>query len=345
MGEKSLITQSKIAELAGVSRSTVERVLNNRGDVNEETRKRILEIAQKHDYQPNRAGQTLVIRQKNITIGCIIIEADNPFYAELNKGIEEKAKEFQTYGIKVIVRKAPFAAEAQIKEIDYLLEQNINALVIQPIVNAPVTDKIKSLEEKGIPVVTMNTDIPDHDSQFCYVGNDFYLCGKTAANLMTLFTGGKCNIGIITGFANAKSHYDRIDGFKDYIKDYPNMKVIDVVENQDDDLESYHITKELIEKHPEIDAIFIVAGGVYGAGRAIKSFSNRHFKTISFDEMPETRKLVKDGTILATICQQPVRQGELAMSVLFDYFVDGKKPDDNRVYTDIQIKVAANIDQ
>ena len=340
-----MITQSKIAELAGVSRSTVERVLNNRGDVNEDTRKRILEIAKKFDYQPNRAGQTLVIRQKNITIGCIIIEADNPFYAELNKGIEAKAKEFATYGIKVIVRKAPFAAEAQIKEIDYLLGQDINALVIQPIVNAPVTEKLKALEEKGIPVVTMNTDIPNHDSQFCYVGNDFYLCGKTAANLMTMFTGAQCNVGIITGFANAKSHYDRIDGFKDYIKDYPNMKIVDVAENQDDDLESYHITKKMIEEHPDIDAMFIVAGGVNGAGKAIKSFKDREIRTISFDDMPETRKLVKDGTILATICQQPIRQGELALAVLFDYFVDGKKPENNRIYTDIQIKVKANIDQ
>jgi len=340
-----LITQSKIAKLAGVSRSTVERVLNNRGDVSDATRERILEIAKNFDYQPNRAGQTLVIRQKKLTIGCIIIEAANPFYAELNKGIEEKAKEFQSYGIKVLVRKAPFTATDQIREIDSLLKENINALVIQPIVNDPITEKLKALEDKGIPVVTMNTDIPDHDSQFCYVGNDFHLCGMTAANIMALITGGKCKVGIITGFSSAKSHYDRIDGFKDYIKAFPGMEVIDIAENQDDDLESYYVTKTMLEKHPEIDAMFLVAGGVHGAGRAIRSFTDRRIRTVSFDDMPETRKLVKDGIIQATICQQPVRQGKMALSVLFDYFVEGKKPENNRIYTDIQIKVRANIDQ
>jgi LacI family transcriptional regulator len=66
---------------------------------------------------------------------------------------------------------------------------------------------------------------------------------------------------------------------------------------------------------------------------------------ISFDDLPETRRLVKDGVILATICQQPVRQGRMALSVLFDYFVEGKRPVTDHLYTDILIKVRANIDQ
>ncbi len=340
-----MVTQSRIAELAGVSRSTVERVLNNRGGVNNDTKDKVLEIAKLLDYHPNRAGQTLVIRQKKLTIGCILIESDNLFYAELNKGIEEKAFEFQTYGLTVLVRKVPFTAADQLREIDSLLKENINALVIQPIVNEPITEKLMALEAEGFPVVTMNTDIPDHNSQFCYVGNDFHLCGMTAANIMLLVTGGKCNVGIVTGFSNAKSHYDRIAGFRDFIKDRPGMKVIDVAENQDDDLESYHITKTMLEKHPEIDSMFLVAGGVHGAGRAIKTFPDRKIRTISFDDLPETRKLVRDGTILATICQQPIRQGKMALSVLFDYFVEGRRPEMNRLYTDIQIKVKANIDQ
>ena len=66
--------------------------------------------------------------------------------------------------------------------------------------------------------------------------------------------------------------------------------------------------------------------------------------TISFDDLPTTRDLVKKGIITATICQQPIRQGKMAMSVLFDYLIEGKAPVNNRLYTDIQIKLAANID-
>ncbi len=338
-----MVTQSKIAELAGVSRSTVERVLNNRGDVNSSTRKKVMEIARLLDYHPNRAGQTLAIKQKNLKIGCIIIEAVNPFYTELNKGIEEKAEEYQTYGITVIVRKALFTREDQLREIGELLEENINALVIQPIDDESVTEKLRELEAQGILVITLNTDIPDHNFQFCYVGNDFHLCGMTAANILYLVTGGVCNVGIVTGFSGAKSHYDRIKGFREFIGDYPEMRVTDIVENQDNDLEAYYVTKTMLETHPEINAVFIVAGGVSGVCRAIRDFPERKLSVISFDDLPETRRLVNEGAIVATICQQPVRQGKMAMSVLFDYFIEGKRPKSNRLYTDILIKVKANI--
>ncbi len=340
-----MATQRRIAELAGVSRSTVERVINNRGDVSSATRDKVLEIARLLDYHPNRAGQTLAIKQKKLTIGCMIIESDNPFYTELGRGIEDKAEEYQTYGITVLIRKTPFTEEDQIREIDSLLNDNINALVIQPVSSSLITEKIRELEADGIPVVTMNTDIPDHYSQFCYVGNDFHLCGKTAANIMALVTGESCGIGIVTGFSDAKSHYDRVDGFMDYIRDCPGMRVITVMENRDDDLESYQVTKTMLEENPDIDALFLVAGGVQGAGRAIREYPERKVSVISFDDLPETRRLVKDGVILATICQQPVRQGRMALSVLFDYFVEGKRPVTDHLYTDILIKVRANIDQ
>lgn len=342
-----MITQSQIAEIAGVSRSTVGRVLNNCEDVNEETRRKVTDIIEKMNYHPNRAGKALVIKQKHIKIGCIIIQADNPFYAELNKGIQEKAEEFKTYGIDVILERVVFKAEEQIRKIDELLKQNITALVIQPTIEASIAEKLREVENSGIPIVTVNTDLPNFHSTFCYVGNDFYLCGKTAANLMEMITGASCRIGIITGFSNAKSHSDRINGFQDYIQNVPGMSVAAVAENMDDEMESYFVTKTMLNEHPDINAMFLVAGGVHGAGGAIKNIQeeqHRSIKTISFDDVPTTRKLVKDGTIQATICQQPIRQGQMALSVLFDYFVDGKLPDSKRLYTDIQIKIPANIE-
>ena len=85
-----MITQKQIAELAGVSRGTVDRVLNRRGEVSEDTKNKVLTIVKALNYKPNRAGKSLVISQKNIKIGCIMIQADNPFYTELNQGIQKK---------------------------------------------------------------------------------------------------------------------------------------------------------------------------------------------------------------------------------------------------------------
>jgi LacI family transcriptional regulator len=339
-----MVTQKKIAELVGVSRGTVDRVLNNRGDVSPETREKILEIAKMMDYTPNRAGKTLVIRQKNLKIGCIIIHADNPFYRDLNQGIQEKAEEYKSYGIKVIIKYAVFEAESQIEKIDELLAEGINGLVIQPANESILSEKLKQVADSGIPVVTMNTDLGGFD-RFCYIGNDFYTCGKTAANLMDLTTSGPCNIGIITGFSKAKSHSDRIEGFRDYIKDLSRFRIIDIRENHDDELESYKVTTAMLNEHPEINAVFIVAGGVNGAGRALKEFqASRLIRAISFDDVPTTKELVRNGVISATICQQPVRQGRLSLEVLLNYFLDNQPPKVREIYTDIQIKLKANID-
>ncbi len=342
-----MVTQNEIAKMAGVSRATVERVLRNQGYVKEDTRLRVMDIVNRMNYRPNRAGQMLTIPQKKLTIGCIIIKADNPFYQELNCGIQQKAEEFQSYGIEVVVESVEFRADKQIRAIERLMAMNVNALVIQPASEPTMVEALTKVERANIPIVMVNTDLRDFVSTFCYVGNDFYLCGKTAANLMDISTGGKCAIGIITGFFNAKSHADRIDGFQHYLADRPGMVVAAVAENHDDEMESYYETMKMLADHPEIDAVFLVAGGVYGAGKAIRKIrqdENREIKVISFDDVPTTKDLVRDGVILATICQQPIRQGRMALSVLFNYLLDGKMPDSNRLYTDIQIKLKANID-
>ena len=75
-----MATIKEIAELAGVSRGTVDRVLNNRGSVNPRTARKILEIAQALDYKPNKAGIVLAAQKKNLKIGVILFDTGNPFF-------------------------------------------------------------------------------------------------------------------------------------------------------------------------------------------------------------------------------------------------------------------------
>lgn len=339
-----MVTTKKIAELAGVSRGTVDRVLNNRGSVSKDTKEKVLEIARKLNYKPNPAGRSLANKQKNWKVGCIIIKAHNPFYDELCIGLKKKIVEYEAYGLKTILERVAFDGQSQCKAIDKLLEQNINALIIQPADESILRDKLLELEKKNIPIVTVNTTLPGYEP-FCYVGNNFYACGKIAANLLQLVTGDICKIGVVTGFHKAQSHYDRILGFKNYIKDFPGMEIVKIVENLDDDFNSFDQTKQMLLDNPEINALFLVAGGVYGACRALKTLPNyKDIKVISFDSVPTTKELVREGTILATISQQPIKQGMLALEVLFNKLFNNENPPCNKLYTDIEVKLKTNID-
>ena len=78
-----MATMKEIAELSGVSRGTVDRVLNHRGIVNAETERKVLEIAKLLDYQPNKAGIALAAQKKKLKIGVLLFGAENPFCSDL----------------------------------------------------------------------------------------------------------------------------------------------------------------------------------------------------------------------------------------------------------------------
>lgn len=80
------ITSQKIAELAGVSRGTVDRALNHRGGVKPQVQRRIEELARQHGYSPNRAGKALVTREP-LRVEVLLNSLGNPFYDEVKQGL------------------------------------------------------------------------------------------------------------------------------------------------------------------------------------------------------------------------------------------------------------------
>ena len=99
-----MATIKEIAELAGVSRGTVDRVLNNRGSVRAKTAEKILEIAKALDYKPNKAGLTLAAQKRRLKLGVIIFENSNPFFDEVMKGVRYQQQRLNGYNCSVLVR-------------------------------------------------------------------------------------------------------------------------------------------------------------------------------------------------------------------------------------------------
>jgi DNA-binding LacI/PurR family transcriptional regulator len=113
----------EIAELSGVSRGTVDRVLNHRGIVNAETERKVLEIAKLLDYQPNKAGIALAAQKKKLKIGVLLFGAENPFFDEVMDGLRQKLEELSIYGCTVIERRISFDLQSQLQTIDELLKE------------------------------------------------------------------------------------------------------------------------------------------------------------------------------------------------------------------------------
>ena len=287
-----MATIKEIARLAGVSRGTVDRVLNGRGSVKPQTAGKVLEIARALDYRPNRAGLVLAAQKRNLKIGVILFDAGNPFFDEVMKGVEQKTRELEGYNCTVLVSRVGFDAAGQLQAMERMAAQDVNGIILSPCNDPLICAAINDLSERGIPVITTNTDIR-HSRRLAYVGCDFYRSGETAAGLMHLIGGSGIRAGIVSGSSRVLCHTDRIAGFRDRIADhYPEIEILEVIENSDDEIESYDGTLDLLKRRPEINALYFAAGGVYGGCRAVLAAGRRDITVISCDKVPTTRDML-----------------------------------------------------
>ena len=341
-----MATLKEIADLAGVSRGTVDRVLNHRGSVNPQTEKKILEIVQALDYKPNKAGIVLAAQKKNLKLGVVLLGLYTVFYDDILAGVRDKAAELEGYNCSVLLRQTEYDLTQQLNAIDELVSEGINGLAISPYNDTAVRDKIDALYDQGIPVVTLNTDI-ENSKRLAYVGCHFYRSGETAGGLMHLMTGGVSgdgvHVGIISGSTNILCHTERIAGFRHVTESYGGIRIVETVNTYDDETESYELTADMLRRHPEINALYFTAGGVYGGCRAVMDSGRAAQITVITNDMVDTtREFLENGLIAATICQQPFVQGHKPLSILFTYLTTGELPAVENDYVNIDIRIREN---
>lgn len=338
------VTIKQISELCGVSRGTVDRVLNNRGKVKPQTEQKVREVAERLGYTPNLAGKALAARKRDLVIGVALVAKGNAFFDDVLSGIRRAGRELSDYGVKVSVHTMKGYDTVQQCRMIREVGRNVNALIVNPINDTQVAAEINRLTEQGICVITINTDI-ENTKRLCYVGSDYIRGGETAGGMLGLLTGGNAKVGIVTGSVKVLGHNQRIAGFRNVIRrKYPGIQVADIQETNDDDDQAFEMTGKMLREHPEIDAVFIVAAGVKGVCRAVRCFHPEGDMTIvCFDRTPSSEQLLRAGVIKAIVCQQPFTQGNKAVHLAYDYLVSGKKPENDSFFMKNEIKIEENL--
>lgn len=338
--ERALMSTIKqIADLAGVSRGTVDRVLNHRGSVNPETEEKIKQIMQQLDYKPNRAGMALAAQKKKCLIGVILFSKKNPFFDDVMKGFLEKEEELSVFGCELSIKRVAYNPQAQLSAIHACLAEHVQGLIITPYNHASIIAELNSLIHNGIPVMTVNSDI-EGTGRLCYVGSHYYESGKAAGALMKLVTSDQVRFGVINGDLNILCHAERFLGFTDELSDDSRFQLVAQGENYDDDQTSYELVLSMLQKHPEINALYFTAAGVYGGCRAIARLKGeRDIRVITFDDVPTTIEMLRRGIITATICQEPYWQGARSLELMFSYLNHEITDLQDAYYADLHIKI------
>ena len=100
--------------------------------------------------------------------------------------------------------------------------------------------------------------------------------------------------------------------------------------------------KAMLEKHPDINALFVISAGAYGAARAVLASRREDITMIVFDTIPTTIEMMKKGIIQAAIYQHPHQQGQRAMLIVFDYLVNGIEPECDKYIMRNEIRILQN---
>ncbi|MGI6008333.1 MAG: LacI family DNA-binding transcriptional regulator [Ruminococcus sp.] len=339
-------TIRQIAQMAGVSRGTVDRALNHRGRINPEVAERIWKIAEELDYHPGRKKTSAESKTEEMKIGVITQMAESSFMIQIHQGIQDIERELKERGVVLrIYDIVSVDEEEQLKAIDQLDDEKIAALAIMPVECEKVRRRLNRLvEERGIPVVTFNSDIVG-TGRSCFVGLDNRKSGSTAAGLMGMLTRGGGKILIITGSFTNSVNSLRVEGFVDEVKhSFPDMELLGVQSSSGDPGEVEQIIVNTMEREPDLAGIFVACMGQNGVSAAFEKL--RPLKrpyVIVYDITPENVKALKEGTFDFLLDQEGYMQGYRAVRKLYEYLARGRELRPEMMFTDIKIITKYNL--
>lgn len=233
-------------------------------------------------------------------------------------------------------------AEAQIAELESLVESGVDGLAISSVSTDALAPVINRFIDQGIPVVTYNTDNPD-SNRLAFVGQDLVNIGYKAAQVLANLIGGEGEVIITTLDAAAQWSIDRETGARDAFDEYPDINVLTTVNTGTEPQEIFAAVENAFLANPETTAALSLeccstpALGEYVRRNGLEG----EVTVVGFDELSATLELIRSGHIQASVRQAPERQGFEAVRLLVDFLNGGTISD---VDTGISVINAENVD-
>ena len=317
---KKNIRIKDIAQKAGVSVGTVDRVLHNRGEVSIETKKKVLSIVKEFDYQPNILARALTLK-KIYTFAVLIPRADdnNPYWEHPLRGIFNAEQNLKDYNIKIVKYFFNQNSKKEFrKQFEELIQLNPQGVLLAPVFSDEVQKFTSKLLDRDIPFIFINSD-KSNSKRLCFIGQDDFQSGMVAGKLASINLNKKDTILIvhITNDYKSKEHFvNRNNGFCHYFKEKSqNIIQIELKDNFS------QIFNSIITANPSIRSIYVSSSKVYKVAKYLKENSLKHVQLIGYDLIDENIEYLNQGYIDFLISQNSVKQGSKGINYLFKVVV------------------------
>ncbi len=211
----------------------------------------------------------------------------------------------------------------QVSTFESFTAKAVDGIVIGPSNAEAITPVIKRALQKGIPVITFDTDAPE-SGRLVYIGTDNEKAGYEAGKVMVRLLKGGGKIAICTGSLTALNSLQRMNGFRKAVKG-TKVTVVETYNDREDRAVAVANAQTALQRYPDLKGFY----GVYAfngpaCAEAVKMADKvGQVVIVCFDATAEHIRLIKEGVISATLAQRPYRMGYLSTQILYQMVTEG----------------------
>lgn len=337
------MTVREIAEKAGVSIGTVDRVLHNRGRVSSETKASILSIIEQSGYTPNPIARHLKLNKKYpFAVIMPVSDEDSGYWRMACAGIQKAQRELAAFGVSVrrfefnrYVRASFAKAMASFDPLQFA------GLLIAPVIPDETTALLGRLPA-GYPVVFFDAQIPTF-KPLTRIGQNAYQSGLLAGHLLEAFSSRSGPYVIVSTHSEDYHIRRRIEGFRAYFSSLPyevQLRECFDIEHREG---REHFIRLLLQEFPSIDGVFVTNASVHGIAADLNMREGqKHITVVGYDLVPENIKQIEAKTIDCIISQRQGQQGYQGIYQLYRSVVLGQ-PVEPEIEMPIDIHLRENL--
>lgn len=333
-----------IAEMAGVSVGTVDRVIHDRGRVSEENRKKVKAILEKVNYHPNMMARSLASKKQYHFVAIIPSYNEGEYWEAISEGIDKAASEMENYNVNVTKL---YFDQYDNRTFDSVLatlrEQSLDGILVATLFTDSVIRLSRDLDIKDIPYIYMDSNIQGQN-QLAYFGTESYDAGVIAAKLLMdkIQAGSDILIARIVhaGKNDSNQGTNRKKGFCQYLQDSQFSGKLHEVELKINDPD-YNFMKldETFKMNSAIEGAVIFNSTCFILGHYLKAREMKNIKLVGYDLIEKNTTLLSEGIITSLIAQRPEQQGYNGIKSLCYHLIFKQSPEKiNLMPIDILIK-------
>ncbi len=284
---------------------------------------------------------------KQVKVAVISVN-NNPFWMDVVQGTKDVQRVMaqEKYNCKVdLITVEDFDGQIFSDTIKTCIVKEYDVITTVGVADS-IVPAINQAIDAGIEVYTFNSDTGKESKRVAFHGQDLYAAGGVAAQTLVDMIDEEGKVAIITGLFSVNAHELRRQGGVEVFNKYPNVEIIGEVESRDSNDEAYSQTKDFLTAHPDLKGIYVTAAGQIGAAKVLKEMGLTDKVTlVCFDYMDEVIDGIYDGSIDATIGQDPYGQG--AHPVIFGYnkVITGATEYVGNIWTKMDVVTIDNIQE